>query len=314
MEPKMTAIPLKDITGVIPALITPFDENDALDEARLRNCVRFLLGRGVDGLYLTGSTGEAFLMSPDERKRVVDVVTQEVAGRIPLIAHVGAIGTGLSVDLAEHAQGAGVDALSSVPPFYWHFSGDQIFNYYNDLSGATDLPMVIYKVPLADSLGFDLVVRLAAIEAIQGIKYTAPTHHEIMRIKAEVGADFMVYSGADEMAMSGLAFGADGIIGSFYNLMPEVFIALNRAVAAGDLARAKNLQETANAIIFFALKRSATSAIKRGMAWQGADAGYCRRPFDNFVTQAQEQELKDAFRQLKKDRNLDGVAFLDGIA
>ncbi len=310
----MAGYELKNMTGVIPALITPFDRDEAFDEARMRTCIRFLLGRGIDGFYITGSTGEAFLMSPDERRRVVEVVADEVAGAVPVIAHVGAVGTRLSVELAEHAQASGVDALSSVPPFYWKFSGDQIYNYYSDLTRSTDLPMMVYNLPLAGLLGFDLIQRLASIKGVQGIKYTAPTHSEIMRIKAEISADFVVYSGADEMAMSGLAFGADGIIGSFYNLMPEVFIGIRQAIADGDLTQARHLQNTANAIIFFALQRSATAVIKRGMAWQGADAGYCRRPFDNFDTDAQEQQLRDDFRYLKQDRNLGGVAFLDSIA
>jgi N-acetylneuraminate lyase len=309
----MPRFDLKHVTGVVPALITPFDENEQVDETRLRTCINFLVARSVGGLYITGSTGEAFLMSHDERKRVVEVVADEVAGRIPVIAHVGAIGTHLSVELAEHAQGCGVDGLSAVPPFYWKFPTDQVFNYYNDLTGSTDLEMIVYNLPLAGLLGFDQIERLASIKGVAGIKYTAPTHAEIMRIKHEIGADFLVFSGADEMAMSGLGFGADGIIGSFYNMMPEVFIALNRAMAEGDLKLARGLQETANAIIFFALARSPTAVIKRAMAWQGADAGYCRKPFDNFFGEAEEERLKADFRQLKKEKNLKGVAFLDLI-
>lgn len=304
---------IKQITGVLPALVTPFDENERFDEARMRSSIDFLIKRHVDGFYITGSTGEAYLMSPEERKRVVEVVVDEVAGRLPVVAHVGAIGTYLSVDLAEHAQEAGVDVISSVPPFYWKFSPDQVFNYYSDLTKAVDVPMMVYNIPLVGLLGFDQIVRLATIPGVEGIKYTAPTHFEIMRIKEEIGSDFMTYSGADEMAMSGLSFGADGIIGSFYNLMPEVFIALNKAVGDGDMAKAKQLQETANAIIFFSLAHSPNAVIKRGMAWQGADAGYCRRPFDNFLTAADEEELKEKFRELKRDRNLKDVAFLDVI-
>jgi len=309
----MPRFDLKQFAGVVPALITPFDETERFDEARLRSCINFLIARNIDGLYTTGSTGEAFLMSHEERKRVVEVVADEVAGRIPVIAHVGAIGTHLSVDLAEHAQGCGVDGLSAVPPFYWKFSPDQVFNYYNDLTGATDLPMIVYNLPLAGLLGFDQIERLAGIPGVKGIKYTAPTHAEIMRIKHEIGADFFVFSGADEMAMSGLGFGADGLIGSFYNMMPEVFIALNQAMAVGDLKTARGLQETANTIIFFALARSPTAVIKRAMAWQGADAGYCRKPFDNIIGEAEDERLKADFRQLKEDKNLKGVAFLDLI-
>ncbi|MET0440186.1 MAG: dihydrodipicolinate synthase family protein [Devosia sp.] len=304
---------LSKIKGVLPALVTPFDENENFDEGRMRAVVDFLINRGVDGLYVTGSTGEAFMMSPEERKRALEVVTDEVKGRVPVIAHIGAISTSLSIDLAKHAEKVGADALSSVPPFYWGFSQDQIVSYYTDITASTGLPMCAYNVPLAGLFGFDLIKKLADIPGVEGIKYTATTHHEIMRIKAEIGSDFIIYSGADEMAMSGLAFGADGIIGSFYNSIPEVYLALNAAVAAGDMEKAKALQEVGNAVIFFTLARNPIAAIKRAMAWQGADAGYCRKPFGNFYTEAEEEKLKAEFRAFKAERGLTGVNFLDAI-
>ncbi|KKB12123.1 N-acetylneuraminate lyase [Devosia geojensis] len=304
---------LSQITGVLPALVTPFDENEAFDEGRMRTVVDFLIRRKVDGLYVTGSTGEAFMMSPEERKRVLEVVMDEVKGRIPVIAHVGAISTHLSIDLARHAEKVGADALSSVPPFYWGFSQDQIVSYYTDITASTGLPMCVYNVPLAGLFGFDMIKRLAQIKGVEGIKYTASTHHDIMRIKTEIGQDFVLYSGADEMAMSGVAFGADGIIGSFYNTIPEVFIDLFAAAKAGDIEKARALQEVGNAIIFFALARNPIAAIKRSMAWQGADAGYCRKPFGNFYDAASEEKLKAEFRAFKAERGLTGVNFLDAI-
>lgn len=304
---------LSKIKGVLPALVTPFDENENFDEGRMRAIVDFLINRGVDGLYVTGSTGEAFMMSPEERKRALEVVTDEVKGRVPVIAHIGAISTNLSIDLAKHAERVGADALSSVPPFYWGFSQDQIVSYYTDITASTGLPMCAYNVPLAGLFGFDLIKKLADIPGVEGIKYTATTHHEIMRIKAEIGSDFIIYSGADEMAMSGLAFGADGIIGSFYNSIPEVYLALYSAVKAGDMEKAKALQEVGNAVIFFTLARNPIAAIKRAMAWQGADAGYCRKPFGNFYGAAEEEKLKAEFRAFKAERGLSGVNFLDAI-
>lgn len=304
---------LSKIKGVLPALVTPFDENENFDEGRMRAIVDFLINRGVDGLYVTGSTGEAFMMSPEERKRALEVVTDEVKGRVPVIAHIGAISTNLSIDLAKHAERVGADALSSVPPFYWGFSQDQIVSYYTDITASTGLPMCAYNVPLAGLFGFDLIKKLADIPGVEGIKYTATTHHEIMRIKAEIGSDFIIYSGADEMAMSGLAFGADGIIGSFYNSIPEVYLALYSAVKAGDMEKAKALQEVGNAVIFFTLARNPIAAIKRAMAWQGADAGYCRKPFGNFYSAAEEEKLKAEFRAFKAERGLTGVNFLDAI-
>jgi len=304
---------IEDIKGVIPAQVTTFDADGNLDEDRMARCTRFLLGRGVDGLYLTGSTGEGFMMSPQERKRVVETVIREVAGRLPVIVHVGAISTHLTADLAQHAQAAGADALSSVPPIYWNFTPDQIVTYYADITASTDLPMIAYNVPLAGALGFDVIERLARIAGMVGIKYTAPTHHEILRIKQEIDPDFRVYSGVDEMALSGLAFGADGLIGSFYNVIPEVYLALCAAMREGRLEDAQVLQETANKVIFFTLKQHPTSALKRIMAWQGADAGYCRKPFDNYFSPADEQALKDAYRGLRDREKLVGVDFLDAL-
>lgn len=308
----MPAFDIKSITGVIPAMVTPFDENEKLDEKRLRAVVNFLIERKAEGLYITGSTGESFLMSPEERKRVVEVTMEENCGRLPVIAHIGAISTFHSIDLAKHAEQAGVDAISSVPPFYWGFSADQIHGYYADITSSTKLPMIAYNVPMA-ALGFDVIKRLSTINGVVGVKYTASTHHDIIRIKQEIGEGFIVYSGADEMAMSGLSFGADGIIGSFYNSMPEIWIALRDAVAAGNMAEAKRLQEIGNAVIFFSLSRGGIPMIKRAMAWIGCDAGYVRKPLGSFIDKATDDKLKAEFRQLRDEKKLRGVAFLDAL-
>lgn len=308
----MSRYPLADFAGVVPAMFTPFTEEGALDVKRLRGITRHLMGRGVSGLYLTGSTGEGFMMSPEERKTVVETVVDEVGGKLPLVVHVGAISTYHSAALAEHAQASGADGISAVPPIYWNFSADQIFDYYSDITGATDLPMIVYNVPMA-VIGFDLLTRLATIKGVAGIKYTAVTHNEIMRLKQELGADFQIYSGADEMAVSGLAFGADGIIGSFYNVIPEVYVKLVAAMQAGRLEEAKALQATANAVIVEVQKHASMGSMKRMMAWIGADAGYVRAPHVNIIGADAEAELKARMRKLKADRGLTGVDVLDAI-
>lgn len=297
---------LSDIKGVIPALISCFAEDGEFDEKRQRAVVRYLLSKKIGALYLTGSTGEAFMMTPDERKRVVEVVVDEVGGRLPLIVHVGAISTKVSVDLAKHAEACGVDAVSSVPPFYWRFSDEEIFDYYRELTASIDVPMVIYNLALAGLVGYKLLKRIARIDGVNGMKYTASTHDEIMRMKEEVGKEFVVYSGADQMAMSGLMFGADGIIGSFYNMIPEIYIDLYNAVKAGDLNTAHRKQTQANAVIAFAHDYSYVSVIKRSLSWAGVDGGYCRKPFAA-ISPEQEQELKSGFRAVRDKYEIEGV-------
>jgi N-acetylneuraminate lyase len=308
----MNRIPLKNIKGVIPALVTCFDKKGNYDETRQRKVTSYLIDRGVHGLYLTGTSGEGFMMTPDERKKVVEDVIDENRGRLPIIVHVGAIATKISIDLAKHAEKAGADAVSSVPPFFWKFSEAQIFNYYRDISGSVNIPMVIYNIVLAGAVGFNFIKSLAEIEGVQGIKYTLTSKFEILRIKEEISKDFVIYSGTDEMAMAGLSFGADGIIGSFYNLIPEPFIDIYNAVQAGDLKTAQEKQRIANAIILFTLDRGFQLGIKAGMQWMGLDAGWCREPlgqFDNVT----EEKYRDEFRQLKKRLGVSGIPFLDSL-
>ena len=307
----MSKFSIQDFKGVVPALLTVFDKDENIDEGGMRQLVSHLIHRGVNGLYLTGSTGEGFTMSSEERMRVVEIVMDEVAGRVPVVVHVGAIGTKLSIELAQHAERFGATGISSVPPFYWRFNEDQIVKYYEDIVNSTSLPMIVYNVPLVGLLGMNAIKRLAKIDNVKGIKYTALSLYEITQIKDEVGEDFLVYSGADEMAMAGLLAGADGIIGSFYNVMPELFLNIYQAVQDKQLEEATRLQKQAVEIIMYALSYPSFYALMKVMLkWMGVNAGYCRRPFEN-VTPENEAIYKEGFKALKEKYDITGVEFLE---
>ena len=309
----MSKFDIKDFKGVIPAVLTPFDENEEIDELGMRQLVSYLIEKGVDGLYITGSTGEGFTMSNEERKRVAEIVMDETQGRVPVVVHIGAIGTKLSIELAKHAEEIGADGISSVPPFYWSFNEDQIVKYYTEIAEACSVPMIVYNVPLVGLLGMKAIKRLAQIENVRGIKYTALAHHEISQIKDEIGQDFLVYSGADEMAISGLLSGSDGIIGSFYNVMPELFINMNKAVASREIDEAISLQRQARAIIIYCLQLpSFYAGMKAILRWRGINAGYCRSPFQN-LDEAQEKEFREGLKNLKETYNITAIEFLDEI-
>ncbi|MGG7185770.1 dihydrodipicolinate synthase family protein, partial [Clostridium butyricum] len=297
----------------IPAVLTVFDKEENIDEVGMRQLVSFLIDKGVNGLYLTGSTGEGFTMTSEERKKVVEIVIDETAGRVPVVVHVGAIGTKISIDLAKHAESVGADGISSVPPFYWKFNENQIIKYYEDIANSCSIPMIVYNVPLVGLLGMNAIKRLAKIENVKGIKYTALSQYEITQIKDEVGEEFLVYSGADEMAMSGLIAGADGIVGSFYNIMPELFINIYDAVKNKDLDEAQRLQKQAVELIMYALQLpSFYAGMKVILKWMGINAGYCRRPFEN-LTEEDEVKFKEGFKKLKETYDLKGIDFIDAI-
>lgn len=309
----MSGFDIKKLKGVIPAVLTVFNEKEEFDEEGMREHVRFLLDRGVSGLYLTGSTGEGFTMTTEERKKVVEVVIDEVKSRVPVIVHVGAIGTKVSIDLANHAKGCGADAISSVPPFYWKFSEGQIVKYYKEIAESCNLPMIVYNVPLAGVMGVNTIKKLSKIENVVGVKYTTTTHYEITQIKDEIGEDFLVYSGCDEMSLSGLLSGADGIIGSFYNIMPDLFINIYEAVKDDNIREAEKLQKDAIRIIMYTLNLpSFYAGMKAVLRKIGVNAGYCRSPFEN-LSKEEEERFINGYKELKDKYSLKDIYFLDRI-
>lgn len=308
----MANFQINEIKGVIPAILSIFNKEEEIDEKRTRSYIDFLLGQGVNGLYLTGSTGEAFLMNLEERKKYVEIVAEQVKGKVPIIVHIGAIGTRNSIELAKHAYKIGADTISSVPPFYWKFQEENIIDYYKDIAASVPLPFIIYNIPLAGILTLDIIKKLANIENIKGIKYTATTHDQISTIKDQISKDFFVYSGCDEMAISGLINGADGIIGSFLNLMPELFIEIYEAIENKDLITATAKQKDAIRIIEYSLHFDYFSVIRLGLKWLGIDAGYSRRPFKNYGTD-EEKIIKKGFIELREKYQIKGVKFLDSL-
>jgi N-acetylneuraminate lyase len=301
----------KSINGVIPAMITSFNKDESINKEGIRKTVNYLISQKVNGLYITGSTGETFLMSPDEKKRVIEIIVEEVNRRVPVIAHIGSIGTKITTELGQFAEKAGVDALSALPPFYYNFSNDEIFSYYSDISNSSNLPIFVYNISHANLMDLDMLKRLASIENVKGVKYTASTHFAFSKIKKEIGESFKIYSGMDEMALSGIISGADGIIGSFFNLMPEMFVNIYQELQKGNINEAKKIQEKINIIILYALKKSGYPFIKMGLKWLGVDSGKVRRPFKNIVDTENEKIIMEELKTLSKENDLSGIKFLE---
>ena len=257
---------IRDFKGVIPAVLSVFDQNENLDDRGTRELIRFLMSFDIGGLYLTGSTGETFLMNSEERKHQVEVVMDEVQGRLPVVVHVGAMSTRASIDLAEHAERVGAAGISSVPPFYFKFTEDQIFGYYKDIAESTSLPMIVYNIPLAGMMTEKMIERLAGIENVKGVKYTGTAIYEIMQIRDACGADFQIYGGCDELGSSNIAIGVDGIIGSFYNDIPDLFVRIWHAVKDSDVRLAAELQRKALRVISLGVNNGSMMAcLKLGL-------------------------------------------------
>lgn len=284
---------MKDLRGIFPALLTPFTPSGEVNYDVLRKMVEHLLAQKMDGFYVCGSTGECLLLTVEERKKILETVVQQTAGRGVVIAHTGSIGTGLTLELCHHAKQAGADAVSAVTPFYYKFSPDEVVGFYNDIANQSGMPTIVYNFPglTGYALSRQNVDALAKNKNIAGIKYTSLDLYSMERFK-HLHPELVIYNGHDEVMLYGLTAGADGGIGSTYNFMPGKIRGIAELFAAGKTAEAQAVQHEANDLIDVVAKYG-IAGTKEFMRLQGFDCGDCRAPFQP-LTDSARAEIKAA--------------------
>lgn len=284
--------------GVIPALITPSDENDRPDAAALEALVHHLLRKGVSGFYLTGSTGEGLQMDAVERNEVVARVCSIVGGRVPVIAHTGTTSTRGVIELSQAARDAGADAVSSVPPFYYSFTEREIVDYYTAAASSTDLPFFIYNIPGTTGIDLSLSVLSELFEhnAVAGLKFTS---YDIYKMERVIGLPSrpIVFSGIDEMAFYGLWAGAHALVGSSYNLLADTAAAMYQAFQEQDYTSAHHNYRLACELLNVLLEFPYPAALRRVIEWDGCPVGSPRKPFAA-LDSAQENALRIAVKNV----------------
>ena len=236
--------------GIFPAFYACYDESGAISPEKVRALTEYLIGRGVTGLYVGGSSGECIYQSVAERKIVLENVMAAAKGRIVVIAHVACNNTADSMELAAHAQSLGVDAIAAIPPIYFHLPPYAIAKYWNDISSAApDTDFIIYNIPqLAGvALNVPLLKEMLKNPRCIGVKNSSMPTQDIQMWRDE-GA--IVFNGPDEQLISGLVMGATGGIGGTYGAMPELYIKLYECVKSGDLATALEIQNDCCRIIY----------------------------------------------------------------
>ncbi|HEY8883710.1 MAG TPA: 4-hydroxy-tetrahydrodipicolinate synthase [Chloroflexota bacterium] len=229
-------------SGCLVAMITPF-RNGEVDEPALRGLVQFHLRNGTDGLVPCGTTGESVTMTEEEQLRVIEVVVDEVNGRIPVIAGTGTNGTAKTIKLTKAAQKLGADGALLVTPYYNKPTQQGLFLHFEAVARVTDLPLVLYNVPSRTSVNMapETVARLAKIPTIVGIKEAAGNMDQVSQIIGSCPDDFAVLSGDDSLTLPMLALGGVGVISVVGNIAPAAMTELVRSYRAGNLARAREL-------------------------------------------------------------------------
>ncbi len=262
--------------GLMPAMVTPFDERGELDLGATEAVVERFIEAGVGGISPLGSTGEAAHLTFDERKRFAEEVVRIVNGRTPLVVGVGTSGTRETVELARHAEGAGVDAVLVVSPFYWTVGEEALFRHFAAVAGSVDIPVFVYNLPMLTGIDLSpsLVARIAdECPNVVGIKDTVTVYAHTVGVLQEVKKarpDFTVLSGWEDLILPSLLAGADGSICAFANVAPGLFVDLVRSAKNGDLDRAAALHRRVLKLVTLGANSDpAIGAIKLAMGMLG---------------------------------------------
>jgi N-acetylneuraminate lyase len=229
---------MKAFQGTWPALLTPVGADGKPALAVLEQLADLFVRQGLGGLYVTGSTGQWPLFTPEERRAIVECVIGAVAGRIPVMVHVGAPCTDDAVALARHAARVGADAVSSVTPTYYSHSPDVIFEYYRQIGSATDLPLFAYHLASVSRVAVgprEYAERLLRVPNAAGMKITDVDLYTFGLIHTHAGDRLKLFSGADEVMCHAVLSGAVGAIGTFYNLWGPACARARAAFAAGNV-------------------------------------------------------------------------------
>ena len=278
------------MSGAYSAMYTPFFRDGAkageLNEGMIERLVEYGVKKGLTGMYLTGSTGEGFLQTLEERKRVYTRAAKASNGRLKLIAHVGCIRTEDACELARHAAKVGIDWVSSVAPVYFGQNFDAAYDHYKTISEATDLPFMVYSI--LGKLVPDQAAKFFDLKNVHGMKYTGRDYFEVGALRRRLSKPAIFFAGADEQELNALATGEyAGVIGTTDNQMPAVHAKICALAAQGRFDEARKYQEQVCRFVEVLFTDANFSTHKSVMKYIGLDCGNARRPAGRPLTDAQ---------------------------
>lgn len=286
--------------GTATALVTPFKGDGSVDEPALRSLVAFQLKGKVEALVPVGSTGEGATLSEDEQARVIEIVVDEVNGRVPVIGGASSNSTAKAIVLARQAKSYGVDAILSVAPFYNKPTQEGIFRHFAAIAEAVKIPVVIYNVPgrTASNIDAKTALRLAQeVENIAGVKEASANFQQIMEILHHRPAGFGLWSGDDNLTLPMIALGADGVISVVANEVPKLFAECVRNALKGKLDLARQQHFDLLHLMNVNFVESNPIPVKAALAMMGMMEEHLRLPLVP-ISEAGRQKVADCLKEL----------------
>ncbi len=258
-------------TGMGTALVTPFLADGSIDEKRVRALVRRQVDAGIHFVSPCGTTGEAPTLSHDEKLRVVEIVVDEVGGRLPVLAGAGGYDTRETIALVRELEARGVSGILSVTPYYNKPTQEGLYQHYRAIADSTALPIILYNVPGRTGVNMDVatVVRLAEITNIVGTKEASANVVQMCEIYAGVPENFLLLGGDDPLTVAVMAIGGRGIISVASNVVPGEMTQIMEMCERGDFTGARKLHTWLLPLIQANFIESNPIPVKAAMAAMG---------------------------------------------
>ena len=270
----------KKFKGIMSALVTPFcSDNKTINEDSAKKLIDLHINQGASGFYIIGGTGEGLVLSREQREEMCEISVKHVAKRVPVINHIAAMNFSEAIELAKHAEKSGCDAIAAVPPSFFYYSEDDMFEYYKALAESVSIPLIIYYHPSAQKdMSAKLIAKIFEIDNVTGVKWSSNNFYELMKLKEMTHGEMNIINGPDELLVQGLAAGADAGIGSTYNIMLPEFVAIYNHFQKGEMDKALEIQMKVNRVIDIMLKNELIPSVKYAVSLMGIEAGNATFP------------------------------------
>ncbi len=296
-------------TGVMPALVTPFNKDGDIMEEGFRQIIDYTISKGATGVVPAGTTGEFVYMRTEERKKLLKLTVEIVDGRVPVVAGTGQNSTRATVELTRYAADIGCDAALVISPFYLRPTDKGYYEHYETVALKADLPLIMYNIPQC-TLGVlqaNIVEDLAELDNIVAIKDSSGNIPHTLELIEKLRDKIPVIIGHDECFLSAVAAGAKAAILASANIIPHIWLEIMEDVKMGNLEKAMNLQHSVQTLSRIITRNGGAPPVKAALKMMGIKAGKARLPLDTGGTLT--RELREEIRlELEKLGLIDEIA------
>ena len=286
------------LEGTTVAMVTPFTREDTVDEEGMRENMNYLLERGVNGLLAAGTTGESATITHQEQKKMMEILVDEVKGKVACVAGAGSNSSNEALDLVKYAEDVGADYALVITPYYNKPQPHGLYEHYKMLSESSDIPIIVYNVPSRTGTDIDVetIGKVAQLDNIVALKEANPDMDKVSQIIQKIDQlgvnDFMVLSGNDNLTLPMISQGCKGVISVVGNVDPARMSEMVKKALEGDFEGARNLHYDLYDLMKVLFVESNPVPAKEALNMMGRPAGHVRMPLAPLKSESQDKLKK----------------------